>query len=82
MICAQLVINLREQPGHAYDFAGCSSKHIDFTLERRGLPTGDYLATLVDETEPSDACVVERKSFGDLFGSLNHHRDCFLRERE
>lgn len=61
-----IVVDSREQ--NALPFA-------HFPTERATLPTGDYTAKGIEQSFS-----VERKSIGDLIGSLTHDRDRFTRE--
>ena len=73
IIHAHLSIDTREQ--RPYTFADCASKHVDFEIERAGLPTGDYAAALYADAPPSETLLIERKSHSDFLGSISHGRE-------
>lgn len=75
---ASLRVDSREQL--AYDLARFDSPHIAFTIERTGLVTGDYVASLGRDDPPSETIVVERKSLDDLLSTITRGRQRFENE--
>lgn len=73
IVKAHLRIDTREQ--RPYMFTDCTSRHVEFSIERAGLPTGDYAAALGADAPPAEQIIVERKSHSDFLGSIGHGRE-------
>jgi len=77
---AILTVDTREQ--QAYDFSGCTSKHVAFDIQLGTLETAGYAATLHEDDGKVATAIIERKSMSDLFGTLTVGRSRFVRELE
>ncbi len=66
-----IIVDTREQtPWFQHQVPG-----FEFSTERRGLPTGDYVLQGLEHV-----CIIERKSLPDLVGCVGHGRERFERE--
>lgn len=81
-IKATLCIDTREKPGYLYTFSGCESKHVDFNIIHKALGAADYGAALAADDPPAEWAVCERKTIGDLCGTLTARRETFEAELE
>ena len=71
-ISAFLTIDTREQLPYA--FADCQSPHVEFSICRTALRTGDYAAALLADASPAETIIIERKPLSDLYGTLSGDR--------